>query len=169
MIERWVPLAGLPRYSVSNLGRVWDHHRDRPLAQGSNRCGYIQVKLQTPDGRKTRSVHRLVALSFFDCDGDGLDVNHIDGDKTNNCLWNLEFCTTSANMKHAYATGLVSMPRETRVRCVETNEEFRTLREAARAIGSPDHKSISRVLDHPTRRAKGFRFETINVRGGGAR
>ena len=161
VIERWIEVPFAPRYLVSQLGRVYDRVLERVLSQNPNKDGYYAVHMHVDGKRRTLRVHRLVALSFYDCDGVDLDVNHRDLDKSNNALWNLEFCTTSYNMKHAYRLGAVKMPKETRVMCVETGKEYRTMREAARDIGTSDHKSIMRVLDNPNRTAKGNHFVSV--------
>lgn len=161
MIEHWIPIPAFPRYDVSNLGRIFDLRRQTFLIQTPDSMGYLRVKLVSPIGRFTVSVHRLVAGTFFDSDIADLEINHIDGDKQNNHIWNLEICNRSENMRHAYALGLVRVPKETKVLCLETGEVFRTMREAARSIGVSDHKSIARVLDKPHRSTRGFHFKTV--------
>lgn len=64
--------------------------------------GYQRVNL---DGRH-RYIHRLVADAFFAGEHDGIDVNHIDGNRLNNDLTNLEWCTRKENIRHAYINGL---------------------------------------------------------------
>lgn len=103
MKEYWVDLKEDPRYEVSNLGNVRNKKTGRILKPNLNRPGgYQRVNIQ---GRH-KYVHRLVADSFFDGDHDKLDVNHIDGDKTNNALPNLEWCTRKENLRHAFINGL---------------------------------------------------------------
>lgn len=167
MREHWLEIPEFPRYLVSNLGRVVNRLNDRVLIQSPDSGGYLRVKLYNSFDRFSVSVHRLVTGTFYDVDLSELEVNHLDGDKQNNHLWNLEVCTRSENMKHAYATGLSTVPKETRVLCVETGEVFRTLRAAARSIGVSDHKAIMRVLDKPNLSARGFHFESV-VLGGDA-
>ena len=67
----------------------------------------------TQEGKKkTYRVHRLVMMAFKPIeDMDKLEVNHIDGDKKNNALSNLEWCSSSENQKHAFQTGL-QQPRK---------------------------------------------------------
>lgn len=145
--EEWRDVVGLPRYSVSDYGRVYDHKRDRLLKQTPDRAGYLRVKLWVRDIRMTVSVHRLVAFAFLEFSNSDLKVNHEDGDKTYNYIANLELVTRSENMKHAYANSLVDVPNRTPVICVETGDRYKSTREAARVLGISCHKSISRVLD----------------------
>lgn len=69
---------------------------------------YQIINFQTVNNRKkTLRLHRIVMMAFRPVDNmDELEVNHIDGDKTNNKLSNLEWCTPSENQKHAFALGL---------------------------------------------------------------
>lgn len=64
--------------------------------------GYAQVQL----GNRTVKIHRLVALVFIPNPENKPQVNHIDGNKTNNCVSNLEWCDNSENQKHAFKYGL---------------------------------------------------------------
>ncbi len=101
--EHWITVKDHPDYIVSSLGRVINKKSGRFMTPQLNReHGYLRVYL---DGKKYY-VHRLVATAFFDCDPTGLDVNHKDGDKLNNAVWNLEWCTRKENIRHALRTGL---------------------------------------------------------------
>ena len=112
--EYWITVRNHPDYEVSNLGRVRKKSSRKILAQSFNRSGgYLRVYM---DGQKYY-VHRIVLSSFSDVSGENLEVNHIDGDKENNCLWNLEWCTRQENMSHAVKTGLTNRNRVSVVRC----------------------------------------------------
>lgn len=69
--------------------------------------GYYIVTLCKGKERKTKKIHRLVAEAFIPNVENKLQVNHIDGNKLNNNVKNLEWCTDSENMIHAYKTGLM--------------------------------------------------------------
>lgn len=106
-------------YEVSNKGRVrrldfyadWDVS-NRFIKGGLcsicyNKQGYSVVGFRNEEGKpRTHQVHRLVAYAFLPNPNNLPQINHIDGVKTNNCVENLEWCSSSHNIKHAYDTGL---------------------------------------------------------------
>jgi hypothetical protein len=161
--EEWADVVGLPRYSVSSFGRVFDFKRERCLIQTPDRVGYLRVKLWFGDIRKTVSVHRLVAFAFLEFKSEDFEVNHIDGDKTYNYISNLEFVTRSEQMRHAYENELIDVPGRTPIVCIELNTEYKSIREAARILNIHDHKCITRVLDNPNKSTHGFHFKTKGV------
>lgn len=116
-IEKWIPVKKYEQYyEVSNLGRVrskdmlvWNGHsyhlkKGRILKPGLGGTGYYTVSLK---GR-THKVAVLVANAFLDKISDTDFVNHIDGNKTNDNINNLEFVSPSQNSRHAYISGLHS-------------------------------------------------------------
>ena len=102
-------IPGHEMYGVSPDGAVWSRHKGnwRQLAPSLNGKGYVKVKLTA--GR-TRKVHSIVAEVFIGPRPHGMDVNHRDGNKQNNAVENLEYCTRRENMQHARALGLCSAP-----------------------------------------------------------
>ena len=99
-------IPGYEDYEVDTNGRVWSFKSgiktEKKLSFRAN--GYLSVGLSTNGKFKNCLVHRLIMLTF--CGESNLQVNHIDGDKTNNNLTNLEYCTASENIRHAFKTGL---------------------------------------------------------------
>ena len=166
MIERWVSAYGFPRYAVSQLGNVYDHHRDTLVSATPDRNGYLRVKLHAPNGvRYTYSLHRLVASSFYDIDPETFldsEVNHIDGDKSNCAVWNLEFSDRSRNMIHAFENGLAKpMFPVVAVRCIETGMIFNSTGEADRFLGVSSG-SVSKTIRGLQPTCKGFTFERLS-------
>lgn len=103
MKEFWLELKDNPNYEVSNLGHVRNKRTGKILKPQLNKeGGYQRVSINS----RHRYVHRLVADTFFDGEHDKLDVNHIDGNKRNNTLANLEWCTRKENINHAFINGL---------------------------------------------------------------
>lgn len=82
-------------------------HPSLVMKQKAMKTGYKSVSLVKDKEPRMWLVHRLVAKAFLGAeDGDGLQVNHIDGDKTNNCVRNLELVTAKENIEHAILLGL---------------------------------------------------------------
>ena len=94
------------RYRVTEDGLVWSKYKDGYLKTVVTEKGYLKVELRLANQRRKIGIHRLVAEAFLPNPGNLPEVNHKDGDKTNNHVTNLEWCTHSENMKHAYLTGL---------------------------------------------------------------
>jgi HNH endonuclease len=135
--------------------------KDRYLKQSPDRIGYLRVKIHTSDGRRTLSVHRLVANAFYDCDLSVHEINHIDGDKQNNFIWNLEVCTRSENMLHAFTHGLakpVFEPLKIRIR--ETNLIFDSTGQVDRYL-NVSSGSVSKTLRGLQPTCRGYTFEVI--------
>jgi hypothetical protein len=113
-MELWRPISGFEgRYEVSNLGHIRSMSfsgtggKPRLLKQVRRRAnGYLFVGLGNP-ARYVFS-HTLVADAFLGQRPDGAQVNHIDGEKTNNTAANLEYCSPVENMQHARRLGLLS-------------------------------------------------------------
>lgn len=102
--EEWKTVEDFPNYKVSNLGRIKNKHKI--LKTYVINSGYLCIKLHNENGRKSFLVHRLVAQLFINNESNHSEVNHIDGNKDNNCASNLEWVTSSTNKKHALNTGL---------------------------------------------------------------
>ena len=117
--EIWKPISGYEGlYEVSNLGRVKSLSRfqsttERILKGEYDNRGYYRVRLSKENITKKFQIHRLVASVFIKNPSFvRLQINHIDGNPSNNNVSNLEWCTHSENMKHAFKTGLQSLKGE---------------------------------------------------------
>lgn len=116
MSEQWVDIPGYEGfYQVSNLGRIKTVERYNPKRKRIiKECvrtpvavhGYLYCELWKNGQHKRYAVHRIVATAFIPNPGGKPQVNHLDGDKTNNSVGNLEWCTASENEYHAYETEL---------------------------------------------------------------
>jgi hypothetical protein len=98
-------IPGFPGYFSSRLGRVLGR-RGRELSAYRNASGYLVVKAD----QRHLPVHRAVALAWVGEPRGASDVNHIDGNKDNNCPENLEWCSRSENLRHSLSTGLHARP-----------------------------------------------------------
>lgn len=114
MSENWKDIEGYEgRYQVSNMGRVRSLSRKvlfgnqtrmvsgKILKLKRKNNGYLYIQLRIDLKERDFHVHRLVARYFVEGYQEGLDVNHIDGDKTNNSASNLEWCTRKQNIIHS--------------------------------------------------------------------
>lgn len=117
MAEVWKDIPGYEgRYSVSDCGHVmsWNYkERGSPalLKLRRDKKGYARTWLCLRGNEKSPFVHALVLLAFVGPKPPGLQINHKDGNKQNNSLCNLEYCTASENNCHALRTGLRVMLR----------------------------------------------------------
>jgi hypothetical protein len=106
MVSEVKTIPGYEDYECDTFGNVYSlkFGKRRKLKPGNNVYGYLTVVLTEKKEKKTFYVHRLVMLTFNRVSD--LQVNHIDGNKTNNNFLNLEYCTGSENLRRAYKTGL---------------------------------------------------------------
>lgn len=142
---------------VSTNGRVLSYKSGKQyeLKPSDNGRGYLTVSIGL---RHPKYVHRLVAETFIPNPYGYPEVNHIDGDKQNNHVSNLEWCTSHRNKMHACELGLNT--RQKLIRIVETGEIFRSQNECARHIGG----SASGIHDcrsgrHETHMGYHFEFQ----------
>ena len=170
-----IQIKDFPEYSVDEHGNIYNKNNEK-LSQCVNRNGYLMVKLCRNGYEKNCSVHRLVADSFYDGYHEGLDVNHIDGNKQNNFIGNLEFCTRSENLKHAYLHNLkrsylndydrkkgakTSGEKSSRsVRVIETGVIYPSIREYARQIGGHAN-TILACCNGRYKQHHGYSFEWV--------
>ena len=159
-IEEWRDVPGYEgKYQVSNFGnvktltRTVTEHRRSYIRKGKvlnkyyNKDGYYKVKLYNGDASFiSPSVHRLVAETFIGNPNNYAEINHIDGNPSNNYVSNLEFCTKEHNVKHAYDTGLKKKENYTgEANCMSklTTEQVRAIREEY-ATGTTSYHKLSR-------------------------
>ena len=149
-------------YQVSNLGRVYSVKRNKYKKLSKDKDGYLFVCISKQGKHKGYRVHRLVAQAFIPNPENKPQINHIDGDKTNNVMKNLEWVTCKENIIHAHKNGLSykakgkdhfnygkSLAEETKekmskkrkgelnsnskqVRCINTGKIFKYIREASK-------------------------------------
>ena len=116
--EEWKSIYN-GKYYVSNYGRVYSSYSKNILSQFKTKKGYLRVTLWKNGNKKGYLTHRLVAENFIENTNKYPQINHIDGNKQNNCADNLEWCTGSMNIKHAVKTGLIVFSEERRKKISE--------------------------------------------------
>lgn len=96
------------KYYATEDGHIYSEHLKRLISEYTDKDGYKKVRLSNGDGsRKVFSVHRLILETFCpNPNSENLQVNHIDGNKANNNVSNLEWVTCKENVRHGYRTGL---------------------------------------------------------------
>lgn len=105
-METWKPVVGYEGiYEVSNIGNIKNSKTNKILKQ-PKRSGYPSVGMAKNKIAKNHRIHRLVAMAFIENPENKRCVNHKDGNKLNNNVENLEWCTHSENNYHAMKNGL---------------------------------------------------------------
>jgi hypothetical protein len=166
-MEIWKPIKDFPKYEVSNLGRVKSYMKEKPaiLAGGFDKDGYHIILLYNEKGRFTKRVHRLVAEAFIPNPEVKAQVNHLNGKKADNKVDNLEWATTSENVKHAFDTGLKTSQFQEGKRPVKqinlkTNELIRVYESAKATIKDGFHRqSVGRVCRGERPHHKGYGWQ----------
>lgn len=99
-------IPGFSNYYITTKGEVINKKSGRIIKPKITTCGYARVGIYANGIQKMMFVHRLVALTYIPNLENKPQINHIDGNKLNNNLVNLEWCTASENFKHAKEFGL---------------------------------------------------------------
>lgn len=124
-MSRFEKIEGYDNYLISDDGNVYslNYGRLTKLSPRVNKGGYLYVNLCKNGKYKSVRIHRLVAKHFLPDYDENLQVNHIDGNKMNNKLSNIEMVTQSGNLKHAVKMGLLVNPKGEEHWCAKLSEE----------------------------------------------
>lgn len=129
-------------YEINESGEIrslYKRNFENILPQRIDRGGYFTVKLDKKGKCATRYVHRLLGFAFIPNKEDKPFINHIDGNKLNNSLENLEWVTHSENMKHAYKLKLSQVPQGKCKKVIDTcsGHLYLSISHASRDLGIP--------------------------------
>lgn len=170
-MEAWLTIKGFENYKVSTLGRVMNIKTGKILTPFTTKNGYQMVNPSRGGISSNLYVHRLVAEAFIPTDDADLQVNHINGIKSDNRLDNLEWCTSSENHLHRSRTlgikrsqkhmsmmcDLAKITHCKPVVCIETNVAFNSIVDAAKSVNRKP-SSIVDVLKGRHKTCAGFHW-----------
>lgn len=149
-----------PDILISSTGRIMSYKSGKwnELKVNDNGSGYLRVGI---GHENPKYVHRLVAETYLENPDSDVktQVNHKDGNKYNNCVSNLEWCTPSENEKHAFAIG-IKKSKGRKIRIVETGDEYESERECARSIDGIQG-NIALCLTGKRHTHRGYHFEYV--------
>ena len=132
-MNKWKEIQGFEGlYKISNEGKIYSNKINAIMKTYINNNGYECVQLTKNKKRKHFLVHRLVAKAFIPNIDNKPQVNHIDGNKANNRVENLEWYTNSENQIHAYKNGL---NRSKKKQCTINGIDYESITEAANQLG----------------------------------
>lgn len=157
--EVWSYVEDYPDYLVNPEGVVYNLKFQREVKGSVTDRGYVKVILVNGDGRKQFYVHQVVAQAFLGDWRPGKRVRHIDGNKKNNAVANLEVMGGESKPPMHYDSPRLHARR---LRIIETGEVFRTAYDCARHIGG-NATNIYRVLNGHRGSHLGFTFEYVDV------
>lgn len=161
-MEKWKDVVGYEGlYKVSSCGNVMNVISGKQLKHRENGNGYYRIELwKNKQGRK-HYIHRLVATAFIENPNDKPEVNHIDGDRSNNHADNLEWVSSGENTRHAVMSkALCPWGNEVKpiiAKAISGGDliYFCSISDAERALGT---RHITDVLKGKRRQAKGYTF-----------
>lgn len=97
--ELWKPISDYPKYWISTWGRVRNNRFNRILKPSKPSNGYLQVNVSNHNHRRSKCIHQLMASTFLGPKPHKFEVSHVDDDKENNKLSNLEYVHYKKNRR----------------------------------------------------------------------
>ena len=178
--EEWRDIKGYEgRYQVSSLGNFVSitKRSGRKTMRGSlDTKGYVKITLYKNGARHTQGAHRFVAQAFIPNPENKTQVNHLDGDKQNNAVSNLAWCTNAENQQHKFHVLGYKIPEERLMRmwekalpksveaskkpifCEETKDRFDSIKEAVAKYGTTPSNFSLAVLRKKTAAGDHWRY-----------
>lgn len=161
-MEKYIVINEFDNYAVSNLGNIKNIKKRNILTPHLNHNGYLAYTFCQNGIKKNFLIHRLVALYFIDNPNNLPYVNHKDGNKTNNRVENLEWCTAKENDNHARNSGLKNQEKPVIAENIISKEKivFKSVTEAGGFLGI-NKGTISKVLNGKRNQTHGYKFYFI--------
>ena len=160
-VETFVEIEGFENYEVSNLGKVRNIKSGRTLKPRLDKDGYLVHGLYKNNKQNQLLLHRIIATAFIDNPEEKPCVNHIDENKTNNDLSNLEWCTAKENNIHGTRIKRAAEKLSRKVIQLDLNDNvlniFKSMRQAERETGVLVG-NISSCCNGKTKSAGGYKW-----------
>lgn len=163
----WKTINGFNNYEISDEGEVRNRTTQYILKGRKSKNGYYQVSIKNDETGKfvNQYIHRLVAIHFLDNKENKREVNHKDGDKSNNKLDNLEWVTSSENQKHRHSIGITKTSnRKIGMFDLDNNliESFDSIVEAFTKLQKPSRVNIDSALQGKQKTAYGYIWKYLD-------
>lgn len=166
LTEEWRDVVGFENYQVSNMGRIYSKFTNKYRKPVLHKSGYYHIALQAKDGAKRfKMIHCLVMAAFVGPVPDGMEVDHVNCDKADNRLINLEYVTPNENIRRAIKNGRIGRIGIDNPRATLTEDEVRQIRLLLHKVkigeSNMQHKDIAALF--------GIKKNTVgNISSGGA-
>lgn len=163
----WKTIQGFSNYEISTEGQVRNKNTQYILKGRPSKNGYLQVSLKEDETQKFKNqyIHRLVAQQFLINEENKREVNHKDGNKTNNNLDNLEWVTSSENQKHRHQIGITTTSNR-KVGMFDKDgkliQEFNSIVEAFTILNKPSRVNIDNALQGKQKTAYGYIWKYLD-------
>ena len=132
---------------ISTYGRVWHRYLHKYLSQGINGAGYNYIMMSTSEGPKPIQIHRIMMIVFNPVmNYETLDVNHRNGIKSDNYIWNLEWATRQENIIHAYNHNLMHKG-ELHPTAKMTEEDVKKIIELLPKVGDSKQLTSKQIIE----------------------
>ena len=158
-------IKGHEGYYITETGKIWSTYSNKYIKATRDKTGYYRIKITYPI-KKTHALHRLVADAYLPNPCNYTQINHKDGNKGNNTAQNLEWCSASENVRHAWAHGLCENSRRLRIErrikkvlCLETGKVYDSAMEAGLDIGM--RKTSIPTAIYKGHKCKGLTFKYL--------
>lgn len=150
------------RYAATEDGQIWSYKSNKFLKQSPDTKGYSIVTLYKDGTKKSHSVHRLIAETFLPNPNSLPEVNHLDENKTNNSVNNLQWTTRIENNNYGTRAQRASEHQGKPVLCIELNENFPNAAIASREL-KIDRCGIGKCCRGEQKTCGGYHFKFVEV------